>query len=219
MTDTKQSGLALAARPPRQARSRASLERMLDAAEGLLDDRYFHELRIEEIARRANVSIGSLYCRFPNKDAILIALYERYKQELSELIPDAEIRSAEGKPLRPRVAVLVKWLLERSRRRRGLLRALIMEVRLHPERYQAQGSQLSCAAMRFFEGYLLPNRDEITHRDPVTAIRMACFAASCVLREKVVFSIAPFGSTLAVNLEELELELNRLMIGYLTYAE
>ena len=73
-------------RQPQQKRSRDKLDRMLDAAEGLLDDKNFDELTIVQIAKKARVSAGLIYTRFDDKDAILSALYDRHLLELRETI-------------------------------------------------------------------------------------------------------------------------------------
>lgn len=65
-------------RPPKQERSRETLERILTAAESLLDGRPFAEISVDDIVNHADVSRSSFYARFENKDALLPLLYERY---------------------------------------------------------------------------------------------------------------------------------------------
>jgi AcrR family transcriptional regulator len=62
---------------PRQERSRATVDAMLDAcAEGLLS-RGYDALTTNAISERAGVSIGTLYEYFPNREAIAAALASR----------------------------------------------------------------------------------------------------------------------------------------------
>ncbi len=68
-------------RPRRQKRSQASFERILDAAESLLEDRSFDELTISDVVRRAESSVGAFYTRFSDKDALLDALYQRFQDQ------------------------------------------------------------------------------------------------------------------------------------------
>ena len=65
-------------RKPKQARSLQRYETMLDAAEELMLETGYDAMTTNAIAARAEVSIGSLYQYFPNKDALLSALAERY---------------------------------------------------------------------------------------------------------------------------------------------
>jgi AcrR family transcriptional regulator len=64
-------------RVPRQARSRATVSFVLDAAAQVFVERGY-AATTNEIAARAGVSIGSLYQYFADKDALLVALAERH---------------------------------------------------------------------------------------------------------------------------------------------
>jgi AcrR family transcriptional regulator len=67
-------------RVPRQARSRATVAFVLDAAAQVFGERGY-AATTNEIAARAGVSIGSLYQYFADKDALLVALAERHLDE------------------------------------------------------------------------------------------------------------------------------------------
>ena len=60
---------------PSQARSRESLDRMLSALEALLSERSFDKITIADLADRAEVSVGSIYARFADKQALLIGMH------------------------------------------------------------------------------------------------------------------------------------------------
>lgn len=64
--------------PPRQRRSRDVVERVLAATDRLVADRPFSEVPVGDICIEADVSMSSLYARFPKKDDILAALFERH---------------------------------------------------------------------------------------------------------------------------------------------
>lgn len=66
----------------RQARSRATQAAILEAAARILESGGIAALTTNEIARRAGVSIGSLYQYFPNKEAILTALIRDQRRAL-----------------------------------------------------------------------------------------------------------------------------------------
>lgn len=68
-------------REPVQERSRVRLERILDAAITLIEERGSDALRMSAVAELANVSIGSLYQYFPDKTAIIRTLAERFNAE------------------------------------------------------------------------------------------------------------------------------------------
>ena len=66
---------------PVQARSKKTVETLLDAAAQVFIERGFTGGTTNHIAARAGVSIGSLYQYFPNKDAIMVGLMERHLEE------------------------------------------------------------------------------------------------------------------------------------------
>src|SRR4051795_9056226 len=84
-----------ALRPPLQNRSRASLERVLDAGQKLLEEQGWEGFTVQEVSRRAKVSIGSIYARAPSKEALILAIYDRAVDHIAEenaalLTPDEQ---------------------------------------------------------------------------------------------------------------------------------
>src|SRR3954453_10834195 len=73
-----------ALRPPLQTRSRESLERVLEAGQQLLEDAGWEGFTVQEVSRRAGVSIGSIYARAPSKDALILAVYDRAMSAIAE---------------------------------------------------------------------------------------------------------------------------------------
>ena len=67
---------------PRQRRSEATVEAILEAAARLLESRGYAGATTNRIAEAAGVSVGSLYQYFPSKEAILAALVERHVAEV-----------------------------------------------------------------------------------------------------------------------------------------
>src|SRR5689334_15453973 len=70
-------------RTPRQDRSRAMVDRILDAGQEMLIAHGYDGASTNRIATAAGISPGSLYQYFPNKDAIAAAVIDRYSDELS----------------------------------------------------------------------------------------------------------------------------------------
>jgi AcrR family transcriptional regulator len=69
---------------PRQARSLATVEVILDAAALLLVDEGYEQATTNRIAERAGVSIGSLYQYFPNREAVVAAVAQRLKAGIAK---------------------------------------------------------------------------------------------------------------------------------------
>ena len=64
-------------RSPKQARSRATWEAIVEAAAQIVERGGAEALNTNEVAERAGVSIGTLYQYFPDKQAILLAAARR----------------------------------------------------------------------------------------------------------------------------------------------
>ncbi|MGD1939452.1 MAG: TetR/AcrR family transcriptional regulator [Cyanophyceae cyanobacterium] len=77
-------GLVRRWRKPKQARSWARVNRMLDVAEKNFMEQGYAAATTKQIAADAEVPIGSLYQFFPDKAAILQALAERYTDLFKE---------------------------------------------------------------------------------------------------------------------------------------
>jgi AcrR family transcriptional regulator len=63
---------------PSQERSRRTVNRILDAATRIFHEQGYTDATTNDIADEADVSVGSLYQYFPNKDALLVALTQRH---------------------------------------------------------------------------------------------------------------------------------------------
>ena len=63
---------------PSQERSRRTVDRILDAATRIFHEQGYTGATTNDIADEADVSVGSLYQYFPNKDALLVALTQRH---------------------------------------------------------------------------------------------------------------------------------------------
>jgi AcrR family transcriptional regulator len=71
-------------RQPRQTRSQASFERMLAAAEKVMAARGDDDFALNDVAKAGKVSIGSIYCRFDSKDALIQAVQQRVSLRIQE---------------------------------------------------------------------------------------------------------------------------------------
>lgn len=71
-------------RAPRQERGRRRMDEILDAAEGLVAEVGQAATSIQEIARRAGASVGSIYHFFPTKEAIFDAIRARNDADARE---------------------------------------------------------------------------------------------------------------------------------------
>jgi AcrR family transcriptional regulator len=83
-------------RPPIQRRSTERVERILEAAQRILEREGAEALSTVRVAEEAGVSIGSLYHWYPDKEAIAEALALRYWDELANLIEGVAVATERG---------------------------------------------------------------------------------------------------------------------------
>lgn len=77
-------------RLPVQERAKQRTRQILDVTARLLGEVGFDELTTILIARELGISVGSLYHYFPNKQAILYALGDRWLETMSQALTDIE---------------------------------------------------------------------------------------------------------------------------------
>ena len=168
-------------RPAVQGRSQDTLERLLAAAEALLADRSFDEIGVAEVARAARSSVGSFYARFTDKEAVLRALHERFIEEaLATADAALDPERWEGTAIPEIVAALIGFLVQISRDRRGLVRAVV--IRGHADGgYARRHAELLRYVSEGFARLLLARKGEIAAADPERAIDFALLQAGAVL--------------------------------------
>lgn len=76
-------------RKPKQERSIQRLDLILSAAAGLIAEKGVSAMRMTELAVAAKVPIGSVYQYFPEKAAIVKALFDRHASTIQARISDA----------------------------------------------------------------------------------------------------------------------------------
>jgi AcrR family transcriptional regulator len=121
-----------ARKQPLQDRSRETVAVILEAAARILEERGFEGYNTNAIAERGGISVGSLYQYFPNKDALTLALIERFEGTLLQSVRTA-IGGSEGRNLQTSLKLLIGALLEAHAERAKLNRILETEEnRLRP---------------------------------------------------------------------------------------
>jgi AcrR family transcriptional regulator len=70
---------------PRQKRSVAKRARLKDAGLALFGEKGYENTSVDEIARRANLAVGSFYQHFRSKRQLLLALMDELLEKLSQL--------------------------------------------------------------------------------------------------------------------------------------
>ncbi len=112
---------------PKQARAQATVDAILTATAELLVELGYERTTTNAIARRAGVSIGSLYQYFPHKEALFTALCDQHMNEMTAMLI-GEIAALRGRPLDEAIRPLVKALLRAHAVAPALHRVFIEQV-------------------------------------------------------------------------------------------
>jgi AcrR family transcriptional regulator len=112
---------------PKQLRSKATVEAILDATARVLVREGYDRASTNRVARIAGVSIGSLYQYFPSKESLVLALVTRHCQEMLQLLADTGQRLSE-EPLEVSVRSYVRAMLDAHAVDPDLHRVLFTQV-------------------------------------------------------------------------------------------
>lgn len=204
-------------RPPRQARSRATLDRLLAAAVELLAERRFEAAPVSEIVARAGSSVGAFYTRFTDKDALLHYLDDRMfdagRAQWDTFLDPQRWRGVAAAEI---VGRLVHLLVEKRRKHRGVLRALALYARSSPNpRFLARAERLNEHVQGRLAELLLARRSEIGHPRPEAAIATGLFMVDATIRDAVLFRDV---AQVRLSDEQLAREMTGAYLAYLKVA-
>lgn len=202
--------------PPRQARSRETLTRLLDATEAVLREGGLEAATVPAIAKRAGLSVGAVYRRFPDKDALLRAVHERTfvrVRELNESRMDPGIFA--GATLEQWVGGMIRGIVYVYRQDRRLMQAMLEYSETHSDAgFRARAAETNQAALASFAELVKSKAAEVRHPRPETAARFALVTLGLLMRGLILADHTAPGLELGDDVK-LEDELTRLVLGYL----
>ncbi len=108
---------------PRQVRSQATVEAILEATAHILARQGYEALTTNAVAIRAGVSIGSLYQYFPSKEALVGELMDRHCDRMNALFGEVFLR-AQGLAPRALARAVVAAIYQAKRENPDLSRVL-----------------------------------------------------------------------------------------------
>lgn len=171
---------------PVQGRSRQAEKSLARAARDLLAERPYSEIRVEEVSRRAGISVGGFYGRFRGKSALLHLADIDFLDECLLAFDAALPEAFSGTPeeiLRSFVTVMVRQF--------RIHRKAILQAWRHADEGDAAGFRER--ADRFNDHVhgrvrrlLGEHREAILHQDPIRAINLAIFFTSSAARDSVI---------------------------------
>jgi AcrR family transcriptional regulator len=196
-------------KPPKQVRSKRTLERIVRASLEILEEGGPEALTVQALVRRSGSSVGSLYARFDGKEDLLHYLGERvWREAAARWDRVLEGEGLDQLALPQLVDGAVRLLADTAPARMTALSAL--------DRSSGSGRQ---ARRRFrehlllgIERLLLGRSREIRHPNPPVAVRLGLQAALALLEGP---SEGPGGTETAIPPDERVEETTRLLLSYL----
>jgi AcrR family transcriptional regulator len=208
------SSLARVHRPPQQARSVASTERMLDAAEALLDHGGADAVTVEAVIRRAGTSVGSFYARFGDRRGLLVAMQDRFHARLDELSAQVVFAVAGVTDLDEGLGIVVRQFLSAFRQYRTSFSANLVQNRSDPT-LRSRGALHRRNAARLVSWFIAERMvDQVTHPDPALAADFVFRALSSLAMQTVLFDDDEITS-LRHDLDTWSAETTNLLMRYL----
>jgi len=206
--------------PPKQSRSRRTLERISSAALELIEEVGLEAATVAEIVARAGSSVGSFYARFPGKEDLIRYLQQRVWTEARERWDEALAAEAWGGRTMEEVLEAVIGLLLRSLEADHHRRKILGGVQLADPQTAALVLDFHDHIVSTVTDLLLERRADITHPEPEEAVPFGYRVVIGAIREFLDLAeartlISGDGAETTVP-SKLGPELARLWIGYLS---
>ncbi len=202
-------------RPTHQARSRATLDRLLDAAEALLAEKGWEDVGVADIAQRADSSEGAFYSRFRDKDGLLSALHERFVSEAEAtaeemLDPQRWGQASVSEIVKDIIAFRVQIYSERV----GLLKAFTLRM-AHDRGFAARTQRYFRQLNEGFAALMIARRRELLHPEPANAAEFVGRLITSVLMHRILFDDHVEVSGRVWSEREITTELTHTCLAYL----
>lgn len=195
---------------PSQARSRATVDALVQSTARILVREGFDKASTNRIAEVAGVSVGSLYQYFPGKEALVAAVAERHQQEIMRAVRGG-LAELFVEPLEKAMRQLVAIAVSAHRVDPALHRVLAEQI---PRVGKLENLEtFDRGNFALFRAYLEHHRDEVRVLDLglasfVCVTSIEALTHNAVLHHSAVLSDAA--------MEALIDEGARLVTGYLT---
>lgn len=195
--------------PPKQSRSRRTLERIIQAALEILEVDGSSALTVQAVVERANSSVGSFYARFSGKEDLLDYLAERvWHQTLDRWNNALSSRDWSRIDLQHIAEGSIRLLVDAGKSRSVYMRALDRAKGRDGVAYHTFRSQVIGDVAEI----LLARRDEIAHPEPELAVRLGLLATAGMIEADRSADDGPLPREILVS------EATNLLLRYLTVS-
>jgi AcrR family transcriptional regulator len=194
---------------PTQARAQVTVDAILRATAHILKTEGYEGCSTNAIAKKAGVSIGSLYQYFPSKEALVVALAEEHARHGYELLLES-IRVAGDAPktVEDLIRHYIRAMVQMHTDDAELHRVLIEQVgSIHAGRQVMR--QMSNQSAALVQAWLSANREHFRELDPEIATYVLVTCVESVTHLRLLDRPDRLGA------EQLIDELSELVLRYL----
>lgn len=191
-----------------QARSRATVDALVEATARILVREGFEKTSTNRIAEVAGVSVGSLYQYFPGKEALVAAVIDRHNEEIMGIVR-ATLTEVADMPIEKAVRRLVTVAIEAHRINPELHRVLAEQI---PRAGKLDVEALNREVHSLLRAYLENHRREMRKVDLDVATFICVSAIEAVAHNMVLNQAEMLPEKRVRTLVD---ETTRMVVGYL----
>ncbi|MEC7524671.1 MAG: TetR/AcrR family transcriptional regulator [Myxococcota bacterium] len=168
---------------PRQARSKATVDAILEATAQVLVAEGYDKTSTNRVAERAGVSVGSVYQYFPNKEALVGELVDRYSRDIMDLV-FGRLTALADEPPEVVAPALVEAMIDFKTQDPRLARVLRDQIPRvgRMQRYEQQLAQTVDATRAYLERW----RERLIHDDLDTVAFLAVHTVDAATHAGIV---------------------------------
>ncbi|MBR0849681.1 TetR family transcriptional regulator [Bradyrhizobium diazoefficiens] len=192
-----------------QARSRATVDALIEATARILVRDGFEKASTNRIAEIAGVSVGSLYQYFPSKEALVAAVIDRHNREIMQVVRTT-LAEVAGMPLDKAVRRLVAVAIDAHRIDPKLHRVLAEQIPRTGQLADVEAFNREVHALVRF--YLDSRRKEMRKIDPGLAAFICVSAIEAVAHNMVLDEAEMLSERMVKALVD---ETTLMVVGYL----
>jgi AcrR family transcriptional regulator len=185
---------------PKQARSKQTREKIIQAAIRLFEERGYEKTTSNDIAAAAGVSIGSFYVYFSDKRQLLLTVFDRVAEDLFKIIFDG-LRPEHlfDDQLRPMIRQAIAKAVEDRQAHSGLHRAILELVLKDPEFLALQKTMMQRSVAKLHELISLAKKAGLTWDIDVEAAGFIVHRSVNDLAQGYVMGLCEFDKERAID--------------------
>ncbi len=197
--------------PPKQQRSRKTLEKILTAIIELLAEREYEDITIAQITAHAGITAGAFYTRFASKELALdYLLIEMLQRQLENTQAFFSNEHWQDQGLTARFEALIDMVVSSINHSSGLARALALREVIRPNEMNAEERQLRADVSAIIEQWLLQAQGKTTDDQSTLVIRFALNLIRSMVNTHLLFT--PLDNRFSAD--NIQAELKRVVIAY-----